>query len=119
MELRPVGGAPPSGHALQVVDAARVFPTFLRDNEGVLDPALVAKNDRTYAGPRTIDPDTFAMEALAYLHSHAVDQVPVVDADGMLVGLLDVPGMQFSATASKAPSTSPAASRTIARCHQL
>ncbi len=40
--------------------------------------------------PRTIDPDTFALEALAYLHNHKVDQMPVVSSDGVLVGLLDV-----------------------------
>ncbi|MFO1054105.1 MAG: KpsF/GutQ family sugar-phosphate isomerase [Planctomycetota bacterium] len=40
--------------------------------------------------PRTISPDTFAMEALAKLHNHRVDQMPVVDANNRLVGLLDV-----------------------------
>jgi arabinose-5-phosphate isomerase len=42
------------------------------------------------ANPKSISPDTFALEALAYLHNHRVDQMPVVDADGALVGLLDV-----------------------------
>jgi arabinose-5-phosphate isomerase len=40
--------------------------------------------------PHTISPDMFAMEALAYLHQHRVDQMPVVDGRGRLVGLLDV-----------------------------
>jgi arabinose-5-phosphate isomerase len=40
--------------------------------------------------PRSIGPDMFALEALAILHQHAIDQLPVVDADGRLLGLLDV-----------------------------
>jgi CBS domain-containing protein len=40
--------------------------------------------------PRAIDPDTFALEALALLHQRAIDQMPVVAADGLLLGLLDV-----------------------------
>jgi arabinose-5-phosphate isomerase len=40
--------------------------------------------------PYTISTDTFALEALALLHAKAVDQMPVVDAEGRLLGLLDV-----------------------------
>jgi arabinose-5-phosphate isomerase len=40
--------------------------------------------------PRTIAPEMFALEALALLHQHHVDQMPVVDALGKLRGLLDV-----------------------------
>ena len=40
--------------------------------------------------PRSIAPDTFALEALALLHQHAIDQLPVVDDHGRLIGLLDV-----------------------------
>ncbi len=40
--------------------------------------------------PRSISPETFALEALALLHQFAVDQLPVVDGDGKLLGLLDV-----------------------------
>ncbi|MCA8957294.1 MAG: KpsF/GutQ family sugar-phosphate isomerase [Planctomycetes bacterium] len=42
------------------------------------------------AAPKTIAPDTFALEALAYLHKHRVDSMPVVDHDGIALGLLDV-----------------------------
>ena len=40
--------------------------------------------------PRSISPDAFGMEALAYLHQHKVDQMPVVDSAGRVLGLLDV-----------------------------
>lgn len=40
--------------------------------------------------PRSISAETFALEALALLHQFAIDQLPVVDDQGCLVGLLDV-----------------------------
>ena len=40
--------------------------------------------------PLTISPETYAMEALAMLHNKRIDQMPVVDEQGHLVGLLDV-----------------------------
>ena len=40
--------------------------------------------------PRTTSPDTFAMEAMAEMHKLRVDQLPVVDGEHRLVGLLDV-----------------------------
>ena len=40
--------------------------------------------------PHSISPETFAMEALAYLHKLRVDQLPVVDGELRVVGLLDV-----------------------------
>lgn len=40
--------------------------------------------------PRTIAPEMFALEALALLHQHRVDQMPVTDQGGSLLGLLDV-----------------------------
>lgn len=40
--------------------------------------------------PLTIPPDTYATEALGMLHNKRVDQMPVVDDRGVLVGLLDV-----------------------------
>ena len=41
-------------------------------------------------GPRSIAPDTFALEALAMMGKSAIDQMPVVDPDNRLIGLLDV-----------------------------
>lgn len=40
--------------------------------------------------PRSIRADTFALEALALMHQFSVDQLPVVDAENRLLGLLDV-----------------------------
>ncbi|MEM7203806.1 MAG: KpsF/GutQ family sugar-phosphate isomerase [Planctomycetota bacterium] len=40
--------------------------------------------------PRTIAPDTFAMEAMGLLHELRVDQLPVLDKSGCVIGLLDV-----------------------------
>ena len=40
--------------------------------------------------PRSIMADTFALEALALLHQREIDQMPVVDEQGRLLGLLDV-----------------------------
>ncbi len=40
--------------------------------------------------PRTISPDTFASEAIAFLHQHKIDQLPVVDDRGCIAGMLDV-----------------------------
>lgn len=41
-------------------------------------------------GPRTIGPDRLATEALAVMRQKQFDELPVVDDDGLLVGLLDV-----------------------------
>jgi arabinose-5-phosphate isomerase len=40
--------------------------------------------------PRTVDPDDLAITAADLLRERMVDQVPVVDAHGRPVGLLDV-----------------------------
>jgi len=47
-------------------------------------------DDLMTPSPRTISPETFALEAIALLHQHRVDQMPVVDGSGRAVGLLDV-----------------------------
>ena len=41
-------------------------------------------------GPKVVRPDTLASEALAIFHRHRIDELPVVDADGRPVGLIDV-----------------------------
>ena len=40
--------------------------------------------------PRSIGPETFALEALGVLHQFHLDQLPVVDEQRRLIGLLDV-----------------------------
>lgn len=50
----------------------------------------VAVDDVMTRDPRSCSPDMFAMEALAQMHRMRIDQLPVVDEDGRLVGLLDV-----------------------------
>lgn len=40
--------------------------------------------------PKTIEPDALIEEAQRLLQEHHIDQVPVLDADGRAVGLLDV-----------------------------
>jgi arabinose-5-phosphate isomerase len=47
-------------------------------------------DDAMTRDPRTIDAETFALEALALLHQREIDQMPVVDGEGRLIGLLDV-----------------------------
>ena len=43
-----------------------------------------------HVGPITVAPDDWLQEAAARLRAHGVDQLPVVDADHVPVGLLDV-----------------------------
>jgi arabinose-5-phosphate isomerase len=66
--------------------------TSVVDADGKLlgDPRQRRIDDAMTRNPRAIDPDTFALEALALLHQRAIDQMPVVDGDGRLLGLLDV-----------------------------
>jgi arabinose-5-phosphate isomerase len=40
--------------------------------------------------PKVVHPHTLASEALAILHKHRIDEIPVVDDDGRPVGLIDV-----------------------------
>ena len=56
-EYFPVGAAPPSGAPLLVEEARRRFPSALEDQQGALDPGLLAAVDRRYASSRRLDPD--------------------------------------------------------------
>lgn len=47
-------------------------------------------NDFMIKNPRTIGPDALAAEGRRLLHEYQIDQVPVVDANGIVAGLLDV-----------------------------
>jgi arabinose-5-phosphate isomerase len=50
----------------------------------------VPVDDVMTRNPRSGDPDMYAMEALASMHRLQIDQLPIVDTEGRLVGLLDV-----------------------------
>jgi arabinose-5-phosphate isomerase len=84
--------------ATSVVDENDRLIGFLTDGDlrrlleadRVRDVHAVRIDDVMTRSPRTISPDTIAMEALARLHHHRVDQLPVTDGDDRLVGLLDV-----------------------------
>ncbi len=58
--------------------------------QGLANPRERRIDDVMTRSPRTISTETFALEALALMHQKSVDQMPVVDGDGRLVGLLDV-----------------------------
>ena len=83
--------------ATSIVDAGGKLVGFFTDGdlrrlieEGLSNPRERRIQDSMTPKPRSIDPDTFALEALALLHQHAIDQPPVVDDHGRLLGLLDV-----------------------------
>lgn len=83
--------------ATSVVDQAGKLLGFFTDGDlrrlierGLANPRERTIDEAMTRNPRSIGPDMFALEALAFLHQHAIDQLPVVDADGRLIGLLDV-----------------------------
>ncbi len=83
--------------ATSVVDRGGKLLGFFTDGDlrriiekGLADPRKQRIDDAMTRNPRSIGPDTFALEAVALLHQFAVDQLPVVDDDGRLLGLLDV-----------------------------
>lgn len=83
--------------ATSVVDAGGRLIGFFTDGDlrrqierGLQDPRAVRIDDVMTREPRRIRAETFALEALALLHQFAVDQLPVVDDAGCLLGLLDV-----------------------------
>ncbi|MBL8756576.1 MAG: KpsF/GutQ family sugar-phosphate isomerase [Planctomycetes bacterium] len=83
--------------ATSVVDANGRLVGFFTDGDlrrlierGLDNPRARSIDEAMTKNPRSISPDTFALEALALLHQYAIDQLPVVDGDGRLLGLLDV-----------------------------
>ncbi len=83
--------------ATSVVSATGALEGFFTDGDvrrlierGVQDARTIAIDEVMTRDPRSISPDTFALEALAIMHQHRVDQMPVVDPDRKLRGLLDV-----------------------------
>lgn len=83
--------------AASVVDDRGRLVGFFTDGDlrrllqrGVANLATVVIDSVMSQNPKTIRPDMFAIEALAELRRLAVDQLPVVENGGTLVGLLDV-----------------------------
>jgi arabinose-5-phosphate isomerase len=83
--------------ATSIVDANGRLVGFFTDGDlrrlierGLDNPRARSIDEAMTKNPRSISPDTFALEALALLHQYAIDQLPVVDGDGRLLGLLDV-----------------------------
>ncbi|MBX3462584.1 MAG: KpsF/GutQ family sugar-phosphate isomerase [Planctomycetes bacterium] len=83
--------------ATSVVDDQGRLLGFFTDGDlrrlierGLENPRQTRIDAAMTRNPRSIVPDTFALEALALLHQFRVDQLPVVDGHGRLLGLLDV-----------------------------
>jgi arabinose-5-phosphate isomerase len=83
--------------ATSVVDPAGKLVGMFTDGDlrrlierGLANPRERLIDDAMTKNPRRIGADTFAFEALALLHQFEIDQLPVVDAEDRLLGLLDV-----------------------------
>lgn len=84
--------------ATSVVDADGRLVGFFTDGDlrRLLEDGRAAEisnlriDDVMTRGPRSVEPDMFALEALGRMHQLSVDQLPVVDGSGRLSGLLDV-----------------------------
>jgi arabinose-5-phosphate isomerase len=83
--------------ATSVVDRDGRLLGFFTDGDlrrlierGLQNPRERSIDEAMTHNPRSIRADTFALEALALLHQFHVDQLPVVDDAGRLLGLLDV-----------------------------
>ncbi|MEZ6036908.1 MAG: KpsF/GutQ family sugar-phosphate isomerase [Planctomycetota bacterium] len=83
--------------ATSVVDQDQRLVGFFTDGDlrrlierGLDNPRARSIDEAMTPRPRSISPETFALEALALLHERQIDQMPVVDEHGRLIGLLDV-----------------------------
>lgn len=54
------------------------------------DPRLLSVTDIMGRQPRSIGPDRLAVEAVEMMEQHKINQLPVVDATGVLVGALNM-----------------------------
>lgn len=83
--------------ATSVIDGDGRLLGFFTDGDlrrlierGLTSPRERRIDEAMTKNPRSIDGETFALEALALLHQHEIDQLPVVDEGRRLLGLLDV-----------------------------
>lgn len=90
-------GTPGRPGATSVVDDAGCLQGFFTDGDlrrlieiGIENPRERRIDDVMTKNPRSITTEMFALEALALLHQLKIDQLPVVDDDNRLLGLLDV-----------------------------
>ncbi|WP_300455702.1 KpsF/GutQ family sugar-phosphate isomerase [Accumulibacter sp.] len=54
------------------------------------DPRMLTVADIMGRGPRSIGPDRLAVEAVEMMEQHKINQLPVVDAEGVLIGALNM-----------------------------
>ena len=79
-----------------IVDAERRVVGVLTDGdlrralEKGVDFARVTVDEVMTRAPRTLTPHALAVEAVQIMEAHKVNQLPVVDADGALVGALNL-----------------------------
>jgi len=90
-------GTPGRPGATSIVDTEGKLLGFFTDGDlrrliekGLANPRELRIDEVMTANPRSITTEMFALEALALLHQVEIDQLPVVDAEGCLLGLLDV-----------------------------
>jgi arabinose-5-phosphate isomerase len=83
--------------ATSIVDGQQRLIGFFTDGDlrrliekGLQTPDRVAIDDVMTRNPRRVSAEAFALEALALMHKYEVDQLPVVDEQDRLLGLLDV-----------------------------
>lgn len=94
--LAPMGSKERAGAALVVDDGGFLLGIFTDgDLRRVLQhqggEVLNSKIDAVMVRkPKTIGPEALAAQARKLLHEYQIDQLPVVDADGRAIGLLDV-----------------------------
>jgi arabinose-5-phosphate isomerase len=92
-----MGRTPGRPGATSVVDDGGRLIGFFTDGDlrrlierGVSELGKLRIDEVMTRNPRHVSPETFALEALALMHQYEIDQLPVVDEGGRLLGLLDV-----------------------------
>ncbi|MBL8393852.1 MAG: KpsF/GutQ family sugar-phosphate isomerase [Candidatus Accumulibacter sp.] len=76
----------PERHVIGIVTDGDLRRAFARN----LDPRTLAASDIMGQRPRSIAPDRLAVEAVAMMEEYKINQLPVVDDNGVLVGALNM-----------------------------
>jgi len=74
------------GRVIGVVTDGDLRRAFARD----LDLRTISVSDIMGRNPRSIGPDQLAVEAVEMMEQHRINQLPVVDAAGQLIGALNM-----------------------------